>query len=268
MRIISLAKERIPLNEKPQGKPVDDALLANGLGAFLDVFVNYASGKEGNTLSKWIIAVHQDPKFAAIAPKLEQFHKLMGEIYQGVVEVAKQDNETGRKVAAIISKLKKSASENDPTEWEFDGMYSCLQIAQKIGEKVGDPDNKLHFQVTGDDLGGKIVLYDAGEGGVVTIRIMQTSRILGENIERNTKKSPMVVVPKGMPIDALSVTAEAHDRKGRVPDQKSREAFGDKVHTCDDVSMWILSVWNGLMQPIWEYERQKRKEQMINKQTR
>ena len=91
----------------PLGKPVDPELFANGLGAFLDVFVNYASGKEGGLLAKWIVAVHQDPRFTAVAPKLQRFHELMGEIYKDIVEIAKQDNETGRKVASALKKMQK-----------------------------------------------------------------------------------------------------------------------------------------------------------------
>ena len=93
-------KKPIPMNPpKPAGKPMDDALLADGLGAFLDVFVNYHSGKEGDKLTKWIMGLLQDPRFAAIAGKLEQFHNLIREIYSGVLEIAKYD----AKVASILS---------------------------------------------------------------------------------------------------------------------------------------------------------------------
>jgi hypothetical protein len=113
--VIELAaakRKTIPIDHKPAkpaGKPVDEALLANGLGAFLDVFVNYASGKEGDVLSKWIIAVHQDPKFAAVAPKLQRFHELMGEIYRDVVEIARGDNETGKRVAAVLRAMTRTS---------------------------------------------------------------------------------------------------------------------------------------------------------------
>lgn len=107
MRIFSIAakKKSIPIEQpsKPVGKPIDDGLLADGLGAFLDVFVNYHSGKEGDKLAKWIIAITRDPRFAKVSPKLERFHGLMGEIYRDVVEIARQDNEAGKKVASVIA---------------------------------------------------------------------------------------------------------------------------------------------------------------------
>lgn len=109
-------KKTIPIREapKPAGKPIDDGLLTDGLGAFLDAFVNYHSGKEGGTLSKWIIAICQDPKYASIAPKLQEFHRLMGEIYSGVVEIAKSD----AKVAAVMLGFRKQALEMEADDGE------------------------------------------------------------------------------------------------------------------------------------------------------
>ena len=75
---------------------IDDGFLADGLGAFLDVFINYHSGPEGDKLAKWVIEVCQDPKYADIADKLQKFHKLMGEIYEGVTEIAKDDTPTDK----------------------------------------------------------------------------------------------------------------------------------------------------------------------------
>lgn len=84
---------------------IDDGFLADGLGAFLDVFVNYHSGPEGDKLAKWVIQVCKDPKYEKVADKLQKFHKLMGEIYEGVTDIAKNDDNTGKKLASIIKKL-------------------------------------------------------------------------------------------------------------------------------------------------------------------
>jgi hypothetical protein len=89
----------------PMGKPIDDALLADGLGAFIDVFVNYHAGKEGDKLARWIMGLLQDPRFAEVAPLLEQFHKLPAEIYRRIVEIAKDEP----KVAAAIGRIKLAA---------------------------------------------------------------------------------------------------------------------------------------------------------------
>ena len=94
---------------RPEGQPIDEALLADGLGAFLDVFVNYHSGREGDKLAKWVIAICADPKYAEVARKLEQFHGLMGEIYRDVVEISNQDESARGKVAAVLKKVKTAA---------------------------------------------------------------------------------------------------------------------------------------------------------------
>lgn len=100
------AKKPIPIGQpRPAGKPIDDALLADGLGAFMDVLINYHSGPEGGKIAKWIVAVCQDPRFAAVAPMLEQFHRLPAEIYGKVVEIAKGD----AKVAAVIAGILKTS---------------------------------------------------------------------------------------------------------------------------------------------------------------
>jgi hypothetical protein len=93
------------LEEPKEEIKIDDGFLADGLGAFLDVFVNYHSGPEGDKLAKWVIQVCKDPKYAKVADKLQKFHKLMGEIYEGVADIAKNDDSTGKKVASIIKKL-------------------------------------------------------------------------------------------------------------------------------------------------------------------
>jgi len=104
-KIVLAAKKK---TVKPKKKTIDDDLLADGLGAFLDVFINYHGGPEGGKLAKWVIAVCQDPRFSDIALKLEQFHKLMGEIYMGILAIAKQNDETGAKVASILKNIKTS----------------------------------------------------------------------------------------------------------------------------------------------------------------
>ena len=96
---------------KTEGKPIDEALLADGLGAFRDVFVNYHAGKEGDKLAKWVIAICNDPKYAEVARKLEQFHGLMGAIYKDVVEIANQDESARGKVAAVLAKIKTAQAE-------------------------------------------------------------------------------------------------------------------------------------------------------------
>lgn len=99
---------------KQVGKPIDEALLSDGLGAFLDAFVNYHSGKEGDKLAKWIMAICQDPRFSEIAVKLEQLHRLITEVYTGVLEIAKHDNQTKRRVASSKSVEKKAMR---PSTW-------------------------------------------------------------------------------------------------------------------------------------------------------
>jgi hypothetical protein len=90
----------------PMNKPIDEALLSDGLGAFLDTFVNYHSGKEGGKIAKWMIAICEDPKFAKIAPLIQKFHELPSQIYRGILEIAKEDSETGEKVATALKKIK------------------------------------------------------------------------------------------------------------------------------------------------------------------
>ena len=45
---------------------------------FLDVFINYHSGPEGDKLAKWVIEVCQDPKYADIADKLQKIPQING----------------------------------------------------------------------------------------------------------------------------------------------------------------------------------------------
>jgi hypothetical protein len=80
--------------ESDDAETIDDGFLADGLGAFLDVFINYHSGPEGDKLAKWVIEVCQDPKYTDVADKLQKFHKLMGEIYEEVTDIAKNDKPT------------------------------------------------------------------------------------------------------------------------------------------------------------------------------
>jgi hypothetical protein len=109
MKIISIGIKKNPSGStlpKTTNKPVDEKLLADGLGAFLDVFINYHTGPEGDTLSQWIIDVCKDQRFAVVVPKLQQFHKLMGEIYQDIIELSKDDDNVGRKVANTLCAVK------------------------------------------------------------------------------------------------------------------------------------------------------------------
>lgn len=80
---------------------VDNGFLADGLGAFVDAFVNYHAGLEGPKIAKWIVSICRDPRFAKIVPLLEQFHKLPSEIYQGILEIAKND----AKVASVVYRV-------------------------------------------------------------------------------------------------------------------------------------------------------------------
>ena len=93
-----------------KGKPIDETLLADGLGAFLDVFVNYHTGKEGDKLAKWVIEICKDPKYAEVAGKLQEFHKLMGDIYKDVVEIANEDESVRGKVAGVLKRVKTAAN--------------------------------------------------------------------------------------------------------------------------------------------------------------
>jgi len=90
--------------DKPAGKPIDEGLLADGLGAFMDVFINYHSGPEGTKIAKWVVAVCQDPRFAKVAPLLEQFHALPARIYREIVEIARGDAKVAAAIAARIAK--------------------------------------------------------------------------------------------------------------------------------------------------------------------
>ena len=94
-----------------EGEPIDESLLADGLGAFLDVFVNYHSGKEGDKLAKWIIAICNDPKYSQVADKLQEFHRLMGDIYKETVEIANQDEAVRGKVAAVLKRIRTASKE-------------------------------------------------------------------------------------------------------------------------------------------------------------
>jgi hypothetical protein len=94
--------------EKDDETTIDDGFLADGLGAFLDVFINYHSGPEGDKLAKWIIEVCKDPKYSKVADKLQKFHELTSEIYDDIVELAKNDDKKSKKVASLFSKTTKT----------------------------------------------------------------------------------------------------------------------------------------------------------------
>jgi len=106
--IKSIGSKHFTMRMKPQKNPtksIDSVLLADGLGAFLDAFVNYHSREKGPMLAKWMLAICEDPKYKSAAKKLEELHKLIGEIYSDVLDVAKADEDTTEKAASVFSKL-------------------------------------------------------------------------------------------------------------------------------------------------------------------
>lgn len=113
---------------------IDDGLLADGLGAFKDTFLNYQSGKEGDTLAAWMMAISHDPQYARIAVKLQKLHKLIGEIYSGVVEIAKGD----AKVAAVLGEIKTGADKSGASKISED-------LALKFVSSLTDPSVKWCF---------------------------------------------------------------------------------------------------------------------------
>lgn len=154
---------------KQNDQPIDEVLLADGLGAFLDVFVNYHTGKEGDLLTKWVVALCDDQKYSEVAKKLEQLHKLIGEVYKDVVDIASQDEMAMGKVAAVLAKIKTAQRMWTKDMWEETcGFYDSEQyVVSAIRQHLLSEEHRQEMfnrNVTiSDVLNGRVEGEDAEE---------------------------------------------------------------------------------------------------------